>query len=127
MQLNRNHVFVLSFLLLAFLATYVTFTRIPHSLVIHINNEWHLMLVTETNTAHLDYHGAEFTSTASNTANLWLTGQGLIKWQSHEIEIMPTTMRINRQIIRKNDVHSEAHLMLYPDGRISKGKFDIHN
>ena len=127
MHFNKSHIIILLFLLLAFLATYFSFSKIPHSLVIHINNEWHLLLVGETNPAHLEYHGSEFTSTASNTANLWLNGRGILKWQSHEIDIMPTGIRINQQMISKSDEHSAAHLTLYPDGRISKGKLDLHN
>jgi len=127
MRLNKSHVFVLFFMLFAFLATYITFTKIPHSLVVHINDEWHLLLVGETNTAHLEYHGADFVSTASNTANLWLTGHGFIKWQAQQIEVTPTGIHINDKIISKSNSNSEAHLMLYPYGRISKGKFESHD
>ena len=127
MQFNKSHVFVLLFILLAIIATYISFNTIPHSVVLHINDRWHVTLVGETRINQLNYHRNDFVTQTSDTGNLWLNGNGEIRWQQHQLYVQTSGLNINGQVITVSDAHSQAHLMLYPDGRISKGKLVINN
>lgn len=127
MQLNKSHVFVLLLVILAFIATYISFQRIPHPLVLHINDHWHIMLIGETRESGLEYRRDDFMLSDSNSANLWLNGSGSIVWQQLQIEVQPTTLIINGKSISTSTDKSQAHLMLYPDGRISKGRFALQH
>ena len=122
MTINKSHAFVLLFILFAGIVTYITYNKIPHSVVIHINDRWHVMLVGETRINHLNYHGDNFVTENSNAANLWLRGTGLIQWQAHRINVQNLSIMINHQEIATSHEHSQVHLMLYPDGRVTKGK-----
>jgi hypothetical protein len=123
--IRKSHLFVLLFITLALYATYLSYQTIPHSLVIHFNNRWHLMLVGETQSSHVDYHARDFVTINSNSANLWLNGAGQITWKTHQLEVSDVAIRINNQVVSRDNPHSEIHLMLYPDGHITKGKYTL--
>lgn len=117
---------VLLFILMAIAATMISYQQIPHSLVLHINNRWHIMLVGEARPDHLIYHGSDFVTRDSNRANLWLSGVGPIEWLQNRVDVKTDAIRINNTLISTSHAHSEAHIMLYPDGRISKGQLVQH-
>ena len=127
MTFNRSHVVVLFFILLAVAATILSYRQIPHSLVVHINDRWHVMLVGESRVDKLNYHANDFVTHDSNRANLWLSGAGPIVWQQNHINVKANAITINDNVIATSHAHSEAHITLYPDGRISKGQLNIHN
>ena len=93
----------------------------------HINDRWHVMLVGESRMDKLDYHASDFVTQDSNRANLWLNGIGTIMWQKNRVEVNANSITINDKMIATSHAHSEAHIMLYPDGRISKGTLVQHN
>ena len=126
MTLNRHHVVILVFILLAIIATLVSYRQIPHSLVVHINDRWHVMLVGESRVDKLSYHANDFVTEDSNRANLRLRGTGLIQWQRNRILVQANAISINDHVIATDHEHSEAHIMLYPHGRVTKGQLNLH-
>jgi len=124
-RLKRRHVFIVLFFAAALIATYVSFHKIPHSLVLHINDRWHVMLVGETRATHLDYHAEDFVTNNSDAGNLWLTGAGKLQWQAHAIVVQASDLLIDHNVITTSSTRRNVHLMLYPDGRISKGRLSF--
>ena len=126
MTINKSHIFVLLLVLLAFAVTLISYRQIPHSLVMHVNDRWHIMLVGESNTNKLDYHASDFVMQDYNQANIWLHGHGPIQWRQNHISVQDDAIIINNKSISTTHADSEAHLTLYPDGRISKGELQLH-
>ena len=84
------------------------------------------MLVGEARPDLLNYHGSDFVTRDANRANLWLTGIGPIEWRHNRLDVKNDAIRINDTLISTSHAHSEVHIMLYPDGRISKGQLVQH-
>lgn len=120
---NQSKLFVVLFLLAAFSFTLWTMSRIPHHVVLHVNEEWAIMLVGEKNVNNLKFP-ARFRVNKKDTANIHLTGYGEIKWGEHSIIIRRALVSLDGQSISKSRREKVAHVTFYPDGRLMKGKLE---
>ncbi len=120
-----SRLFVLAFLLLAVVFAVTTFNKIPHSVILHLNQQWHILLVGESDSRHVIYHGDDFSMQNVDKGNLWLQGQGQLDWQQNRILVEQNSLKINETVIDKSDPRFGATLLLYPNGQISKGKLDM--
>ena len=120
---TQSKLFVVLLLLGALSFTLWTMSRIPHHLVLHVNEEWAIMLVGENNIKQLKFNG-RFTVNQRDTANYEVTGTGNIQWGDNTITIRRATVALNSSSISKSRRYKVAHVTFYPDGRLMKGKLD---
>jgi hypothetical protein len=120
---TQSKLFVVLFLLAAFSFTLWTMSRIPHHVVLHVNEEWAIMLVGEKNINNLKFP-ARFKVYKTDTANVYFTGYGKFKWGENTITIRRALISLNGQSISKSRQEKIAHVTFYPDGRLMKGKLE---
>lgn len=120
---TQSKLFVVLFMLAAFSFTLWTMSRIPHHVVLHVNEEWAIMLVGEKDIKSLKF-SARFKVNKTNTANIHLTGYGKINWGENTITIRRALVSLNGQSISKSRREKIAHVTFYPDGRLMKGKLE---
>ena len=118
----RAKLFAIGFLIAAFAITYWSMQRIPHSVVLHVNDKWHIMLVGETDPNNVQFYTRNFNLIRENAGNIWLTGTGKITWQEHTIVIHKAGIRLGQHNISTSNRELNVNLMLYPDGRVTKGQ-----
>lgn len=121
----RSKLFAIIFIVTAFAFTYWSMQRIPHSVILHVNNKWHIMLVGETNTNAIQFHTRNFEIIKEDMGNLWLTGNGNIEWQEHLITIHKASVRLDKHSISTSMREMGVNIMFYPDGRVTKGKLQL--
>lgn len=119
--MNRSRLFAVLFLLSAFSASLWMFRQIPHPLTLHINHNWHLALIGEQDLDSLRYRPEDFRIEKQDPANLWLTGEGTVHWNQYSIVVSENRLRFNKHRIERSDRHLDISLLVYPDGRITKG------
>jgi len=120
--MNRSKLFAVLFILAAFSATLWMFQKIPHPVTLHINNSWHVMLIGEEDSQSVKFNQQEIWLQKQDSANLWLEGIGTIQWKTHHIKVEKNQLSFNQQVIERSNAKLDVHLMLYPDGRVTKGK-----
>lgn len=120
-----SRLFVLVFLAAAVLFSVTTFKRIPHPIIVHINQQWSIVLVGESSKERIIFHSADFTLEKTDAGNLWLQGQGDINWKPHNIRVSEDRITINDKDIAKSRQGDHVTLLLYPDGRLTKGRLDL--
>lgn len=120
--MTRSKWFAIFFIGTALLISYVIMQRIPHDLVLHINDKWHIMLIGEDLSSEIRYDSQQFTLSKQNKANLWLHGKGKLQWHEHTITIAELELRFNEKVISTSKKSLVVNLFLYPDGRVLKGK-----
>ena len=125
--MNKGQTFVVLLLLGAAMVTYWSVQTIPHHVIVHLNDTWHIMLVGEQRIDRVDFFADDFVIEKQDQANLWLSGQGQLKWQQHTLAIKSrdTLLLNDREITRSRDSLA-FQLQLYPDGRVTKGKATLH-
>ena len=96
--------------------------RTPHDIVLHINDKWHVMLISEKQPNELRFNSQHFTLTRQNQANLWLTGNGELRWKGHTITVTESKLSFNDTVIATTSRSLVVNLFFYPDGRVIKGK-----
>ena len=121
----RSKLFAIVFIVAAFSFTYWSMQRIPHSVILHVNNKWHIMLVGETNTNAIQFRTRNFEIIKEDMGNLWLTGTGDINWQKHLITIDKASIRLDKHSISTSMREMGVNVMFYPDGRVTKGKLQL--
>ena len=120
--MNRSRLFAIAFILAAFSVTLWMFQSVPHPVTLHINDNWHVMLIGEEDVQNIKFSQQEIWLQKQDTANLWLEGMGTIDWKTHHIKVAKNQLRFNQQLIERSNDRLEVHLMFYPDGRVTKGK-----
>ncbi len=96
--------------------------RIPHDVVLHINDKWHVMLINENQTNHIRFDSQQFKLIKQDKANLWLSGMGELRWQQHSITVKELDLTFNKTVISTSKKLLVVNLFFYPDGRVLKGK-----
>lgn len=123
--MSRARLFAVIFIFTAFAVSYWIVQRIPHSVVLHVNDKWHVMLAGETLTSSLGFYSNQFDLIREDPANLWLRGEGNIKWHQHTITVTESSIRLNSHIIETGMNEAEVNIMFYPDGRVTKGSLKL--
>lgn len=121
-RVNPSILFLVLFFIGAISFTLWTMNRIPDNITLHINNTWSVVVMGEKDIKAIRFHPAKFKLEKKNSGHLWLNGYGVIHWQKHKIIIRKNAVSFNGQSITKLRRETIATIMLYPDGRISKGK-----
>jgi len=124
-SIHRSKLFAIVFIVTAFALTYWSMQRIPHSVILHVNNTWHIMLVGETKTNAILFRTSNFEIIKEDMGNLWLTGTGKINWQDHMITIHKDGIRLGEHHISTSMHEMGVNMMFYPDGRVTKGKLQL--
>jgi len=120
--MTRSKWFAIIFISTALLFSYMFMRNIPHDVVLHINDKWHVMLISEEQTSQVDFDPQQFQLIKQDQANLWLGGMGELRWQQHTIIISELELKFNETVISTSTNSLVVHLFLYPDGRVLKGK-----
>ena len=123
--MTRSKWFAMVFIGTALLISYLFMQRIPHDVMLHINDKWHVMLVTEEQTNHIRFDPNQFTLLKQNQANLWLTGKGELDWKEHTITVSDRELTFNDTVISTSARSLVVNLFFYPDGRVLKGKASL--
>ena len=120
--MTRSKWFAIIFISTTLLISYVFMQRIPHDVVLHINDKWHVMLISEDQTSQIDFDPQQIQLIKQNQANLWLSGMGELRWQQHTITVSELELEFNETVISTSSNSLVVNLFLYPDGRVLKGK-----
>ena len=99
--------------------------QIPHDIVLHLNNKWHVMLVSETQANSIRFDSQQFELMKQDQGNLWLTGTGELHWREHIIRVSDLDLKLNNTQVSTSSKALTVHLFFYPDGRVLKGKADL--
>jgi len=118
---NQSMIFVVLFLLGAFVFTIWTMSRIPDNIILHINEEWAIMLVGEKDVNNVKI-GNKFTIHKMDKASIHFSGYGKFDWRGKEITIRRGLVSLNGRSISKSRREKVANILFYPDGRLTKGK-----
>lgn len=121
----RSKLFAITFIVAAFAVTYWSMQRIPHSVILHVNDKWHILLVGETDPAAIRFFTRSFDIIKEDHGNLWLTGTGDINWHEHQITIHNASIRLGKHTIATSMRELNVNVMFYPDGRVTKGKVQL--
>ena len=122
---TRSRLLAAVFILSAFTISYWFVQHIPHPVVIHVNDKWHIMLVGESDTSSVQFYSNQFDLVREDRANIWLSGKGRIKWHDHTITITRASVRLNNKTVSTNIQEAEVNIMFYPDGRVTKGTLNL--
>ena len=98
--------------------------RIPHDLALHINDKWHVLLISETQPDQVRFDPQQFKLVKQDQANLWLDGMGELRWQNHVIHVSDLNLKFNATQISTSKALT-VNLFFYPDGRVLKGKASL--
>jgi hypothetical protein len=123
--MNRSKIFAAAFIVLAFLSAWWMVQRVPHYVTLHVNQRWHIMLVGEDRTSVIKFNTNEFQVIREDHANLWLTGNGEIRWLEQRITIENDSIIANNHNISTSIKNAEVNIMFYPDGRVTKGNLTL--
>ncbi len=121
-RVNPSILFLALFSIGAISFTVWTRNRIPDNITLHINDTLSVVLMGEKDIKAIRFHPAKFKLGKKNSGHLWLNGYGDIHWRKHKIIIRKNAVSFNGQSISKTRREKIANIMLYPDGRMSKGK-----
>ena len=99
--------------------------RIPHDIALHINDKWHVLLISETQPNQIRFDSQQFKLTKQDQANLWLSGTGKLHWQAHVITVSDLELKFNDTRISTSAKALTVNLFFYPDGRVTKGKASL--
>ena len=99
--------------------------RIPHDLVLHINDKWHVLLISETQPDQIRFDSQQFNLIKQDQANLWLKGMGELHWNKHVITVSELDLKFNATQISTTAKELKVNLFFYPDGRVRKGKASL--
>lgn len=118
---THSMVFVVLFLLAAFAFTLWTMSRIPDNAMLHINHEWAVILVGEKNTNNIKLT-PRFQVEKIDNASIHFSGYGTFNWMGNKITVRRGQISLNGLSVAKSRREKIAHVMFYPDGRLTKGK-----
>lgn len=122
-SLHTSAMYLALFLLTALAFTLWSFQRIPHHVILHINDMWRVHLVGELNFEALQLQPGPLKTVNRDSANLWLTGTGTVNWQSHTIKVYKAAIYLDRHSFSKNASEPVVNILFYPDGSVQKGTF----
>ena len=114
-------IFVVLFLLGAFVFTLWTMSRIPENVMLHANEEWAIMLVGEKDVNNVKLRN-NFTVHKNDNASIHFSGYGKINWGKNTITIRRGLVALNGRSISKSRRDKVANILFYPDGHLTKGK-----
>jgi len=119
--MTRSKWFAIIFVCAALLISYGIMQHIPHDTVLHINDKWHVMLISETQTNQIRFDSQNFKLVKQDQANLWLNGMGELHWKEHTITVSDSYLTFNETRISTSTKALVVNLFFYPDGRVLKG------
>jgi len=123
--MNRSKLFAAVFIVLAFVIAWWMVQRVPHYVTLHINQRWHIILIEENKTSAVKFNTTNFEVIREDPANLWLSGNGELKWLEYVILVENDSVSLNSHNISTSLPDAEVNIMFYPDGRVTKGNLQL--
>ncbi len=124
--MTRSNWFAIIFVSSALLISFMIFKYIPHDVVLHINNKWHVMLINEDQTNQISFDSQQFQLIKQDQANLWINGTGQLHWHGHTITVADSELVFNETVISTSNKALIVNLFFYADGRVLKGKAGLN-
>lgn len=123
--MNRSKLFAAVFIVFAFVIAWWMVQRVPHYVTLHINQRWHIILIEENKTSAVKFNTTNFEVIREDPANLWLSGNGELKWLEYVILVENDSVSLNSHNISTSLPDAEVNIMFYPDGRVTKGNLQL--
>ena len=122
-SLHTSILYVALFLLAALAFTLWSWQRIPHHIILHINDMWRIHLVGEQHSEQIHLQPGPLKIIKRDRGNLWLSGTGTLNWQSHSITVYKSAIYLDRHSFSKNMHEPVINILFYPDGTVQKGTY----
>ena len=118
----QSRLFAIAFILAAFVVALWMVQHIPHSVVLHINQRWHVSLAGEQDLDNIHFDQTSLWPVRQIPHEIWLEGQGRIQWRQQQIQVHDLDLQLGTHRIEISNPRLEVDLTFYPDGRVTKGQ-----
>lgn len=122
-SLSSSLLFFTLFILAALAFSIWSYQRIPHHILLHINDMWQIHLIDEHNINNVTVQSGRLKVVERDSANLWLDGTGTISWNSHTIKVYKAGIYLDQHGFSKNASEPIVNIMFYPGGAVQKGTY----